>query len=144
MKWWPTALFAVVMFLLFSNYNPKEQQKYVMLNDGCLVHALAFQQAIQAKETLDEYLWTRVLCIQFYGMVAGHAVTVFVYKNITWVYDPNRGSFPAANFPLYDPLMIAEISFPKLSIKKAYYIEPTLLLHSYKQALKFGNAQFNN
>jgi hypothetical protein len=100
-----------------------------MLDEGCLIQSLYFQQAIQAKEMLEEQLWTRVLCIYFYGQITGHAVTVFVHKNITWVYDPNRGSFPVANYPLYDPLMIAEICFPKLVIRKAYYIEPTLLLH---------------
>ncbi len=104
-----------------------------MLDDGCLVQSLYFHQSIQAKHMLEGYMWTRVLCIFYYGMVEGHAVTVFVYKNITWVYDPNRGSFPVAHFPLYDPLMIAELAFPKLYVKKAYYIEPTMLLHYPKK-----------
>lgn len=51
-------------------------------------------------------------------------------------YDPNRGSFSVANYPLYDPLMIAEICFPKLFIRKANYIEPTLLLHYQKEPSK--------
>jgi hypothetical protein len=129
LKWWPTLFFGLAIFLFFDFYSLKKTTKYEMLDDGCLVHALYFQQTIQAKEMLEEFMWTRVLCIHFYGMVEGHAVTVFVYKNITWVYDPNKGSFPVAHFSLYDPLMIAELAFPKLSIKKAYYIEPTLLLH---------------
>jgi hypothetical protein len=129
MKWWPTILLAVGLFFYFEYYSVRVPLKYEMLGDGCLVQSLYFQQAVQAKQMLEEQMWTRVLCIHFYGMVEGHAVTVFVYKNITWVYDPNRGSFPVAHFSLYDPLMIAEIAFPKLSIKKAYYIEPTMLLH---------------
>jgi uncharacterized membrane protein YoaT (DUF817 family) len=128
MKWWPTLLFGLAAFFFFDYYSLKEPKKYELLKDGCVVESLYFHHAIQAKEKLDDYIWSRVLCIFFYGMVEGHAVTVFVYKNITWVYDPNKGSYKVTNYPLYDPLMIAEIAFPKLFIKKAYYIEPTLLL----------------
>jgi hypothetical protein len=129
MKWWPTALFALAAFFFLGTYSIKEKKFIELVNQGCLIQSLYFQQAKLASEILDQYMWSRVLAIQFYGMVEGHAVTVFVYKNITWVYDPNKGSFPVAHFPLYDPVMIAEIAFPKLYIKKAYYIEPTLLLN---------------
>lgn len=129
LKWWPTLLFGLAAFFFFDYYSLKEPKKIEMLNEGCLIQSLYFQQTIQAKQMLEDYMWSRVLCIYFYGGIAGHAVTVFVYKNITWVYDPNRGSFPVANYPLYDPLMVAEICFPKLFIRKAVYIEPTLLLH---------------
>jgi hypothetical protein len=136
MKWWPTALFALVVFFFLGNHSLKENKFIELLDDGCLVQSLYFQQTLLAKEMLEEFMWARVLCVHFYGMVEGHAVTVFVYKNITWVYDPNKGSFPVARFPLYDPLMIAEIAFPKLLIKKAYYIEPTMLLHYQKEPSK--------
>ena len=129
LKWWPTLLFALAAFYLLGTHTVKERKFIELVNQGCLIQSLYFQQAKLANEILNQYIWTRVLAIQFYGMVEGHAVTVFVYKNITWVYDPNRGSFPVAHFPLYDPVMIAEIAFPKLEIKKAYYIEPTLLLN---------------
>jgi hypothetical protein len=129
MKWWPTALFALAFMLFLGNYTLKEKKFIELLDDGCLVQSLYFHQSILAKEMLGQFMWTRVLCIHFYGMIEGHAVTVFIYKNITWVYDPNKGSYPVAYFPLYDPLMIAELAFPKLYIKKAYYIEPTLLLN---------------
>ena len=129
MKWWPTLLFGLAVFFFLDTYTTKEKKFVNLLDDGCLIHSLYFQQTQLAKEMLDEFMWSRVLAIHFYGMIEGHAVTVFVYKNITWVYDPNKGSYPVAHFPLYDPLMIAEIAFPKLSIKKAYYIEPTLLLN---------------
>jgi hypothetical protein len=129
MKWWPTLLFGLAIFFFLDTYTTKEKKFVNLLDDGCLIQSLYFQQTQLAKEMLDEFMWSRVLAIHFYGMIEGHAVTVFVYKNITWVYDPNKGSYPVAHFPLYDPLMIAEIAFPKLSIKKAYYIEPTLLLN---------------
>jgi hypothetical protein len=129
MRWWPTLLFGLAIFFFLDFYSLKEQKKYTMLNEGCLVHSLDFQQAIQAREMLGDQIWSRVLCVFFYGGIDGHAITVFIHKNITWVYDPNKGSYPVANYPLHDPLMIAEICFPKLFIRKVYYIEPTLLLH---------------
>lgn len=135
MKWWPTLLFASAIFFVLFTYTKKEEKFFEMLDDGCLVHSLYFQQTILANHMLDDYMWSRVLCIQFYGKL-GHAVTIFIYKNVTWIYDPNRGSFPIANYPLYDPYDAAEIAFPKLPIKKAYYIEPTFLLH-------YSNRHFN-
>lgn len=129
MKWWPTLLFGLAVFFFLDTYTTKEKKFVNLLDDGCLIQSLYFQQTQLAKEMLDEFMWSRVLAIHFYGTIEGHAVTVFVYKNITGVYDPNKGSYPVAHFPLYDPLMIAELAFPKLSIKKAYYIEPTLLLN---------------
>lgn len=133
MRWWPTFLFALAAFFFFDLYSLKEPQKLTMLNDGCFVHSLYFQHAVQAQQTLDQFVWARVLCIHFYGQL-GHAVTVFIHKNVTWVYDPNRGSFPVARYPMYDPLTIAEICFPKLAIKEAYYVEPTFLLHYQNDA----------
>jgi hypothetical protein len=129
LKWWPTLLLSLAAFSFFDYYSLKEPKKYTMLDEGCLVESLYFQQAVHAKEKLEGQIWSRVLCIHFYGTVTGHAVTVFIHKNITWVYDPNKGSFVVANYPLYDPFTIAEICFPKLVIRKAFYIEPTLLLH---------------
>jgi hypothetical protein len=133
MKWWPTLLFALAAFFFFDYFSLKETQELTMLNDGCFVQSLYFQHATQAQQTLEQFVWSRVLCIQFHGKL-GHAVTIFIYKNITWIYDPNRGSFPIANYPLYDPLMAAEIAFPKLIIKEAYYVEPTFLLHYQNDA----------
>lgn len=135
MKWWPTFLLASVIFFMLSYYTPRKEKKFEMLDDGCLVQSIYFQQSVQAKEMLEGFMWTRVLCIQFYGRL-GHAVTIFIYKNVTWIYDPNRGSFPIATYPLYDPFTAAEIAFPNLLIKKAYYIEPTFLLH-------YRNDRFN-
>jgi len=133
MNWWPTALLAVGFFIFLDYYSLKPSKEYTMVNEGCFVQSLYFQHAIQAQQKLDQFIWARVLCIQFYGKI-GHAVTIFIYKNITWIYDPNRGSFPIANYPMYEPRMAAEIAFPKLPIKEAYYIEPTFLLHYQNNA----------
>ncbi len=128
MKWLPATLFFIIVFFFLGNYLPQEQKELEMLDDGCLVHALYFKQTILAQQMLGEQIWSRVLAIHFYG-ATGHAVTVFVYENNTFVYDPNRGSFVVAGYPLYDPLTIAEICFPKIPIKRAHYLEPTFLLH---------------
>ena len=83
---------------------------------------------IDAKEKLRPYIWTRTIAIQFNDKRLGHAILVFIYKNITFVYDPNIGSFAVAHYPLYDPKAIAEIAYPKIRVKEAVFIEPTLTL----------------
>lgn len=83
---------------------------------------------LDAQERLQPYLWTRIVAIQFQGLM-GHAILVFVYKNMTFIYDPAMGSFVAARYPLYDPLVIAEIAYPKIKIKEAVFLEPTLTLN---------------
>jgi hypothetical protein len=133
-KVWP-AFLLTVLFFVFLSYPKTEPQLFTELSEGCLVLSMHYRLAIEANNILEPYLWTRVLAIHFYGKV-GHAVTVFIHKNVTYVYDPNRGSFVVSAYPLYDPLAIAEICFPKLVIRKAYYIEPTMLLPLYKTEVK--------
>jgi hypothetical protein len=128
MKWWPTILFCVGVFFFMANYAPKEKNDYEILGDGCLIYSIHYKNSLLAQEMLGGDMWARVLAMHFYSGL-GHAVTVFVYEKRTYVYDPNRGSFLVSKQPLYDPLTIAEIAFPKIPIRKAYYLEPTLLLH---------------
>lgn len=128
MKFWPIFLLCLAVMFFFANYTPKEKDSYKMLDNGCMIYAIHYKNALEAKAMLGEDIWSRVLAIHFYGTL-GHAVTVFVYKNITYVYDYNLGTYPIANYPLYDPMTIAEICFPRLPIRKAYYIEPTFLLY---------------
>jgi hypothetical protein len=126
----PIVLLVVLVFFLIPNYKINQEKIFDQLENGCLVYSLHHKLVLDAQEMLEPYLWTRVLAIEFYNTVVGHAVTVFVYKNITFIYDPNRGSFVAARFPLYDPLTLAEICFPKIPVKDAVFIEPTLTLNS--------------
>jgi hypothetical protein len=123
------ATILVILFIWFiSTYRIREEKLFEQIDNGCLVYSLHFKHTLEAQERLEPYLWTRVLAIQFYKTIAGHAVTVFVYKNMTFIYDPNRGSFVAARTPLYDPMTLAEICFPKLAIKDAAFLEPTITL----------------
>jgi len=122
----------VIGFLLAHPFvdvlsKPDQIKLVSQLKNGCLIYSLEFKMALEAKEKLQPYLWTRTLAIRFVDG-SGHAVTVFVYKNITFVYDPNIGSFIAAMYPLYEPMEIAEIAFPRIPIKAAVFIEPTLTL----------------
>jgi hypothetical protein len=135
LKWWPTFIFALVLLLFFANYVPKEQRYLQLLSDGCLVYALHTKMVMESNDLLEPFLWSRIIGIEFYGAL-GHAINVFVYKNQTFVYDPARGSFRVAAYPLYDPLTIAEICYPKVSIKKVYFLEPTMLLHDSQKAPK--------
>jgi hypothetical protein len=128
MKWWPIILLCAAIMFFFASYTPRPQEKLNMLDDGCLIYALHYKNSVLAQEMLGKTIWARVLAIHFEGGF-GHAVTVFVYENNTFVYDPNRGSFIVSPYPIYDPLTIAEIAFSKIVIKRAYYLEPTFLLH---------------
>lgn len=128
MKWWPIVLLLAAFVFFLPNYTETETPSLTVLPDGCLVYAVHQKMAFDANEKLDPYIWSRVLAIHFYNKV-GHAVTVFVYKNNTFVYNPGLGSYPLYDRPIYDPLQLAEIIFPDTPIKKAYFLEPTMLLH---------------
>ena len=100
----------------------------VELDNGCLVYSLHMKMILDAQERLEPYVWTRTIAIQFNGRLLGHAILVFVYKNMTFVYDPAQGSFIVARYPLYDPKTVAEIAYPKLHVTEAAFIEPTITL----------------
>ena len=125
------AVLLVVGFVLFLPTVPQKVERPLLyeLDNGCLIYALHMKMVLDANERLNPYMWTRILAIEFADLVVGHAVLVFVYKNMTFIYDPARGSYVAARYPLYDPLSLAEIGYPRLRIKKAMFLEPTLTLH---------------
>lgn len=128
MKWWPIVFLLVIFTFFWPHYsvikNPKE---IVMLEDGCMIYALEYKMALEAVEKLEPYLWTKVLGVYFLDKT-GHAVTIFIYKNYTYVYNPGKGTYMIYERPIYDPLQLAEIIFPYENIRTAYFIEPTFLL----------------
>ena len=127
MKWAPIIILIVCFFIFLPTRQTIVEDPIKVLDNGCAIYAIHFKMSNEARELLEPYVWSRVLAIQFYGKV-GHAVTVFHYKNITYIYDYNLGTYPIYERYIYDPLEIAEIIFPKLPIRKAYYLEPTFLL----------------
>lgn len=128
LKWLPVTILVACFFMFLPNYKKGEEKFFHELENGCLVYSLHWKMVMDANERLEPYIWTRILAMQFKGKL-GHAVLVFVYKNTTFIYDPAQGSFPAARYPLYDPQTLAEIAYPKLTITKAAFIEPTLTLN---------------
>lgn len=127
----PSFVLVVCFFFFLPNYKHHQERTFTMLDNGCLIYSLHHKFLMEANEKLEPYLWTRTLAIQFYVYpTTGHAVNVFVYKNMTFVYDPAKGSYPVARYPLYDPMTIAEICYPNLFIRSAAFIEPTITLHS--------------
>jgi len=135
LKWWPTLLLLAAFVFFLPNYTEFEEPEFLMLDDGCMIYSLHHKLAMQAKNTLDDKLWSKVLAIHFYGKV-GHAVNVFHYENFTYVYDPNVGSYPLYERLVYDPLELAEIIYPKIPIRRAYFLEPTFLLQYQTDAFR--------
>jgi hypothetical protein len=135
MKWAPVIILIVCFFIFISTKKGTVENPVKILDNGCAIYAIQFKMSNEARKMLEPYVWSRVLAIHFYGKV-GHAVTVFHYKNITYVYDFNIGTYPIYERYIYDPLEIAEIIFPNLPIKEAYYLEPTFLLHYQTDSFK--------
>jgi hypothetical protein len=127
-RWLPVLVLVVCFFLFLPNYKAGQEKIFHELENGCLIYSLHMKMIIDANERLEPYIWTRIIGIEFVGRL-GHAILVFVYKNMTFIYDPAQGSFVAARYPLYDPKTLAEITYPKSVIKDAYFIEPTITLN---------------
>jgi hypothetical protein len=127
-KWLPVLILVVCFFMFLPNYKKGEEQFFHEMENGCLVYALHMKMVLDANERLEPHLWTRIVCIQFNKRL-GHAILVFVYKNMTFIYDPAQGSFVAARYPLYDPKVLAEIAYPKTTVVAAAFLEPTLTLN---------------
>ena len=128
-RWLPMLILVVVFFFLLPSYKKDRGQIMHEIENGCLVYAMHLKMVIDANERLQPYLWSRIIAIQFKGEL-GHAILVFVYKNMTFIYDPAIGSFVAARYPMYDAQQLAEIAYPNTTVLKAHFLEPTLTLNS--------------
>lgn len=128
--WLPIFLLVVTFFFLMPNYKKGGEQFFHEMENGCLIYALHLKMVIDANERLEPHLWSRIIAIQF-NKKLGHAILAFVYKNITFIYDPAQGSFVAARYPLYDPKQLAEIAYPNTTVVSACFLEPTFTLNSF-------------
>lgn len=124
----PILLLVACFFLFLPNYKKGEEQIFHEMENGCLVYALHFKMVLDGQERLEPHLWTRIVAIKFSNNL-GHAILVFVYNNMTFIYDPAQGSFVAARYPLYDPKILAEIAYPNTAVVGAAFLEPTLTLN---------------
>jgi len=118
----------VVILGLLPNYSVKPQEEDIILNNGCLIYAIQYQHALIAKKILnDSDVWAKVILYKQLGAKAGHAVTLYIYKNSTYIYDPAFASYQLAQFPVYNPYKVAKMMHPMSDIVWAEYAENVML-----------------
>lgn len=120
-------IFVIVLGLL-PNYSTQPEKEDLILNNGCLIYAIQYQHAIEAKNILNESnIWAKILLYKLKGEKTGHAVTLYVYKNSTYVYDPAFASYQLSRFPIYNPYKVVQRMHPTSKILWAEYAEAVLL-----------------
>jgi CDP-glycerol glycerophosphotransferase (TagB/SpsB family) len=118
----------VIILGILPNYSTKHEQEDIILNNGCLIYAIQYQHAIEAKNILNESdVWAKILLYRLKGAKSGHAVTLYVYKNKTYVYDPAFASYQLSEYPIYNPYRIAQLMHPLSKVLWAEYAENVLL-----------------
>jgi hypothetical protein len=118
----------VVILGLLPNYSTKPPEEDIILNNGCMIYSIQYQHAIKAKKILNESdVWAKIIMFKVLGAKTGHAVTVYVYKNSTYVYDPGFASYQLSLFPVYNPYKIAKMMNPLSEIAWAEYAENVML-----------------
>lgn len=121
-------LSAVLILGLLPHYTTKHDEEDIILNNGCLIYAIQYQHAIKAKNILnDSDVWAKVILYKQLGAKSGHAVTLYIYKNSTYVYDPAFASYQLAQFPVYNPYKVAKMMHPMSDIVWAEYAENVML-----------------
>jgi CDP-glycerol glycerophosphotransferase (TagB/SpsB family) len=121
-------LILVIVLGLLPNYSTKPEQEDIILNNGCLIYAIQYQYALEAKNILNESnVWAKILLYRLKGAKSGHAVTLYVYKNKTYVYDPAFASYQLTEFPVYNPYKIVQLMHPISKIDWAEYAENVVL-----------------
>lgn len=120
---------ALILILgLLPNYSTRPPQEDIILDNGCLIYAIHYQHALEAKNILDEAnVWAKVLLYKVKGARAGHAVTLYVYRNSTYVYDSAFASYQLTEYPIYDPYKVAQMMHPLNKIQWAQYAENVML-----------------
>ena len=118
----------VILFGLIPNYSKRSEKEDIILNNGCLIYAIKYQYALEAQNILNESnVWAKILLYRLAGNKSGHAVTLYVYKNKTYVYDPAIASYKLTEFPVYNPYKVVSLMHPFNKIAWAEYAEDVLL-----------------
>lgn len=121
-------LIIVIILGLLPNYSSKPVEEDLILENGCLIYAIQYQYNLKAKNILEESdVWAKIIFYKVKGARAGHAVTLYIYRNSTYVYDPAFASYKLAEYPIYDPYKIAQIMHPMNKILWAEYAESVML-----------------
>ena len=128
MRFFFLSLAFVLILGFLPNYSTKPQEEDIILSNGCLIYAIQYQYALQAKNILNESnVWAKILLYKIKGARAGHAVTLYVYKNSTYIYDPAFASYQLSHFPIYNPYKIIQLMHPASEVLWAEYAENVLL-----------------
>ena len=118
----------VIILGLLPNYSTQPVKEDIILDNGCLIYAIQYQYAIEAKNILNESnVWAKILLYKLKGSKAGHAVTLYVYKNSTYVYDPAFASYQLTQFPVYEPYKIVQLMHPMSKVDWAEYAENVMI-----------------
>jgi len=118
----------VIILGILPNYSTKPIEEDIILDNGCLIYAIQYQYALKAKKILnDSEVWAKVILYKQLGAKAGHAVTLYIYKNSTYIYDPAFASYQLAQFPVYNPYKVAKMMHPMSDIVWAEYAENVML-----------------
>lgn len=121
-------LVIVIILGILPNYSTKPIEEDIILDNGCLIYAIQYQYALKAKKILnDSEVWAKVILYKQLGAKAGHAVTLYIYKNSTYIYDPAFASYQLAQFPVYNPYKVAKMMHPMSDIVWAEYAENVML-----------------
>lgn len=119
-------IFIIVLGFL-PNYSTKPVEEDIILNNGCLIYAIQYQHALIAKNILNESdVWAKILLYKLRGAKSGHAVTLYIYKNSTYIYDPAFASYQLAQFPIYEPYKVIQLMHPMSKILWAEYAETVM------------------
>lgn len=118
----------VIVLGLLPNYSTQPLKEDIILNNGCLIYAIHYKHALEAKNILNEAnVWAKVILYKVKGAKAGHAVTLYIYKNSTYVYDSAFASYQLTEYPIYDPYKITQMMHPLNKIQWAQYAENVML-----------------
>jgi hypothetical protein len=124
--------FATLTFVLLlgviPNYDVTPAPEDLILENGCVIYALNYKKVLKAGYLLNEVdIWNKMIFLKTSKMTAGHAVLLFIHGNITYAFDPGRGTFTLAYYAIYDPWDIAELLYPGETIIFAKYAETALI-----------------
>lgn len=122
------ALAVVLILGVLPNYDDTPMPEDIVLENGCVIYALNFKSTLKGGYLLDEVdVWNKMIFLKTKRMKAGHAVLLFIHDNVTYAFDPGRGTFTLAYYAIYDPWDIAELLYPTDTIIFAKYAETAMI-----------------
>lgn len=125
---WYNLLVIFLLLLSCKDITPPDIKYSVpRLPQGCVIDAIAYEDAYIANQTVIKKHWSKILALVNSKNEHGHAVCIFEYKESLYCYDTNIGSFYLTSYMPFkeQPQILASI-WAKHSNKrfsKAYFLE---------------------